>query len=413
MRILMVHQNFPGQYKHLAPALAARPQTEVVALAMNETPAIPGVRVVRYGVERGTSQHIHPWAADFETKLIRGEAAARAAQRLRTEGFVPDIICAHPGWGEALFLKDVWPEARLLSFLEFYYHGRGADVGFDPEFPDNDLDALCRVRSKNANTLLSLEASDWAVSPTHWQRSTAPACFRERISVIFDGIDTDAVRPNPSASITLNNALTLTGADEVISFINRNLEPYRGVHVFMRALPDILARRPRARVIIVGGDQVSYGKAPADGRTWRQTLLEEVGPRLDLSRVHFVGHVPYPTFVALMQVSAVHIYLTYPFVLSWSVLEAMSAGALVIGSATPPVEEMIHDGETGLLVDFFDTAGLARRVSEVLDHPDRMASLRGGARQAVVEHYDLRRVCLPQQLALVGQVAAGKLPRRP
>lgn len=405
LKVLFVHQNFPGQYQHLAPALAALPETEVVALTLSEPHAVPGVRVIRYSVARGTSPNIHPWAAEFETKLIRGEAAARTAERLRGEGFAPDVIIAHPGWGEALFLKDVWPGARLLSFLEFYYHGWGFDVGFDSEFPNDDLDQLCRVRAKNANTLLSLEASDWSVSPTQWQRSTAPAHYQGRISVIHDGIDTDAVRPDSAASITLNNHLPLTRADEVITFVNRNLEPYRGFHVFMRALPEVLSRRPRARVVIIGGDGVSYGRAPTDGRTWRQVLLAEVGGQLDLSRVHFVGNVPYPVFLTLMQLSAVHVYLTYPFVLSWSLLEAMSAGALVIGSATPPVEEVIRDGANGLLVDFFDTTALAQRIDEALDHSDRMAMLRAAARATVVEGYDLRRICLPQHLALIERLA--------
>ncbi len=407
MRVLFVHQNFPGQYRHLAPAVAARPGTEVVALTINQPPALPGVRVRRYAPSRGTSRTVHPWAAEFETKVIRGEAAARAARALDAEGFVPDLICAHPGWGEALFLKDVWPAARLLGFHEFYYHGHDHDVGFDPEFPTDGFEQRCRVRAKNANALLSLEACDHAVTPTAWQRATVPEMLRQRLSVIFDGIDTDRVRPDPTATVTLGAGFKLDRSDEIVTFVNRNLEPYRGFHIFMRALPGLLAARPRARVVIVGGDEISYGRAPEGGGTWRQRLLAEVGDRIDRSRVHFVGRVPYRSFLSLMQVSAAHVYLTYPFVLSWSMLEAMAAGALVIGSATPPVEEVLRDGDNGLLVDFFSPAAIVAAVCRGLDHPDRMQALRERARATIVERYDLTRICLPRHLALIDAVAAG------
>ena len=173
MRVLFVHQNFPGQYLHLAPALAAR-GCEVVALAIERQQPLPGVRIVRYQPKRGSSSGIHPWVADIETKVIRGEAAAQAALELRTRGFTPDIVCAHPGWGEALFLKDVFPKAMLLSFVEFYYQAEGADFAFDPEFADDDVAGRCRLRMKNANSLLNIDASDWCITPTRWQASTVP-----------------------------------------------------------------------------------------------------------------------------------------------------------------------------------------------------------------------------------------------
>lgn len=408
MKLLFVHQNFPGQYRHLAPAAASQLGAETVALTMNEPVELPGVRVIRYAIARGSTEGIHPWALEFESKVIRGEAAVMAGQALDVEGFKPDVICAHPGWGEALFLKDLWPDSKLLIFNEFYYSGAGADVGFDHEFPFDDLMHRCRIRAKNAHMLLSLEACDWAVSPTEWQRSMVPDFFKPKISVIFDGTDTTLVRPAETISVTLGKRLVLNKGDEVITFVNRNLEPYRGFHVFMRALPEILCRRPKAHVLIVGTDGVSYGSPPQDGRTWRQVMMDEVGGRLDLSRVHFLGQIPYGTFLAMLQISSVHIYLTYPFVLSWSMLEAMACECLVVGSRTPPVEEVIEDGVNGLLVDFFQPGQIAEAVDRVLNHPDRMQELRIQARRTIVDRYDLHTICLPRQLALIRELAERK-----
>lgn len=401
MNILFVHQNFPGQYKHLAPALAARGH-RVVAMTMNAAPEMKGVSVVRYGVGRGTTAGVHPWASEFETKILRGEAAGRAALALKGEGFVPDVICAHPGWGEALFLKDVWPQARLLCFWEFYYHAAGADVNFDPEFQNMSFDSAARLRTKNANNLLSLEASDWGVSPTEWQKRQFPDWAHPKISVIHDGIDTKAAAPNPNASIRIEELkLELKAGDEIVTFVNRNLEPYRGYHTFMRALPEVMKQRPKARILIVGGDRAGYGAVPPDGKTWKQIFLDEVAANIDASRVHFLGNVAYPVFLRLLQISAVHVYLTYPFVLSWSLLEALSSGCLVIGSRTAPVEEVIRHGENGLLVDFFDPKALAEVISSALAEPAAYSTLRSNARAEVIARYDLRAVCLPQHIALV------------
>ena len=403
MKILFVHQNFPGQFKHLAPTLAAAGH-EVTALGINAAAPLPGVRHLRYKLKRGTTPNVQPWVADFETKVIRGEHCARAALQLKEGGYTPDLIFAHPGWGESLFLKDVWPKTPLLCFFEFYYNGSSGDADFDPEFPKPRLDEM-RVRVKNAANLLSLEGCDGGISPTEWQKSVHPKEFRDKIDVVFDGIDTAALRPDPTARIRLESAnITLSRDDEVITFVNRNLEPYRGWHVFARALPEILRRRPNAHVLIVGGDDVSYGSKPKDGISYRQRYWSEVADKVDTHRVHFLGKLPYPQFIRTLQVSGAHVYLTYPFVLSWSMLEAMSLGALVIGSRTPPVEEVIRDGENGLLVDFFDQTGIADAIDRVFEHPDRMQQLREAARRTAVERYDLQTICLPRQLEILERV---------
>lgn len=402
MRILFIHQNFPGQFKFLAPALA-RLGHEVAALTMQPDPPQQwqGVRLVGYRPARGTTPNIHPWISDFETKTIRGEAAFRKALELRSQGFSPDLIIAHPGWGESLFLKDVWPSARLGIYCEFFYHAQGADVGFDPEFPAQDPGEACRLRLKNLNNLLHFEVADAGISPTCWQAGTFPEPFRSRITVVHDGIDTDTLVPNPAISLTLNNNLTLTRSDEVVTFVNRNLEPYRGYHIFMRALPELLRRRPKARILIVGGNDVSYGARPPAGTTWKDTFVNEVRPRIadaDWARVHFLGTIPYQHFIPLLQLSTVHIYLTYPFVLSWSLLEAMSIGCAIVASNTQPLHEAIEHNQTGRLVDFFDAAQLTDEVCGLLDNPAERQRLGQHARQFARETCDLHTVCLPRQL---------------
>lgn len=410
MNLLFVHQNFPGQFKYLAPHLAAAGHN-VQALAINRRD-VPQVQVHQYQPSRGTSREIHPWTAEFETKIIRGEACAMAAMRLKAQGFFPDVIIANPGWGESLFLKDVWPDAKLLALIEFYYAARGLDYDFDPEFSHHELAADAKLRLKNANMLLSLDAMDWGLSATTWQRNTVPKAFHNHMSVIFEGIDTRVIRPDPSASLTLQGR-TFCAGEEVITFVNRNLEPMRGYHVFMRALPEILRRRPKSTVLIVGGDGVSYGARAPEGTTWKQLFLDEVKDRLDTSRVFFLGNVPYATFAKLLQISACHVYLTYPFVLSWSCIEALSAGCLLVGSATPPVREVIEHNRNGLLVDFFDIDSLADTVSDCLARPAHYAPLRAAARQTAVRQYDLSTICLPLQMKLIEDLSHNRLDARP
>ena len=412
MRVLFVHQSFPGQYRHILRALAAQKVHQLVGLGI-EAPSEPipeGVTYLRYSLSRGNTPGVHEWLLDLDSKLIRGEACATAAAQLRDQGFQPDLICAHPGWGEALFLREIWPIVPLLSYQEFFYQARGVDYDFDPELQgEPDWRDCARLRFKNANPLLMLQASSWNVTPTQFQRSTFPQEWQSRISVIHDGIDTQLAAPDPAvAALTLPDGTLLSPGDPTITFVNRRIEPYRGCHTFIRAIPELQQRHPQARIVVVGATEgVSYGK-PAPGDRWRDVFLQEIEGSYNPERVHFTGSLAYSTFLQLLKLSACHVYLTYPFVLSWSLLEAMSTGLPIVGSATAPVQEVIRHGETGLLVDFFSPAELADAVSTLLT--DRALAIQLGerARALVLEQFSLQQ-CVPRQLALMQLVASGAL----
>ena len=372
------------------------------AIAAAQAPGLPEINLQRYGLPKQPSlEEVHPWARDLQAKCLRADAVAQQAIRLKEQGFTPDLVIGHPGWGELMAIKDVFPNTPVWHQLEFVYQLEGGDYGFDPEFDDSAWRRRTRLRLRRAPQLQAFHEFDVAVAPTQWQASTAPAEFRDRVEVIHEGINTEAIAPKADATVTLqrgNHCFRL--GDEVVTFVARNLEPYRGFHSFMRALPRLQKLRPNCHVIVVGGEEVSYGAAPKGGGTWKQVLLKEVGDHIDTNRLHFVGRVPHGVLHNLFQVSACHVYLTYPFVLSWSMLEAMSCGALVLGSSTPPVEEVIEPGVNGLLIDFFDSEALAQQVAQILENRGDYQALRDCARQTAIERYDLEKICLPRQLAL-------------
>jgi glycosyltransferase involved in cell wall biosynthesis len=401
VKVLFVHQNFPGQYVHLANHYGAQRAHEVVALGEAKNLGRPqarirGVRLYGYAMPPLPAAKADGFDRSVHEAIHRGKHVAAAASRLRRAGFRPDVVFAHIGWGEALFLKDVFPEAQVVLYCEFFYRARGADFGFDPEFAPSAEKQL-RLRVMNAPLLMSLAASDAGVAPTRWQRQQFPAPYRSGLAVLHDGIDTQRafISPDPRA-------------EELVTYFSRNLEPYRGFHSFMRAIPEIQRRRPRARILIVGGDEVSYSPRLPPGETYKARMLKELDGRIDMSRIEFRPRVPYAEYLSLLRRSSVHVYLTYPFVMSWSLLEAMASGCLVVGSRTPPVEEAIVDGQNGLLADFFSPQGIAERVDYALSNDH--SHLRENARRSVVERYDLRTVCLPAQRRYVERLLASSLP---
>lgn len=409
MKILFIHPNIPGQYKHLCRVLADDPNNTVVFIAKPKSVEIPNVYKVEYDVRRNPSPSTHHYIIGAERSILQGQEVWRLCRKLREdEGFIPDVICAHPGWGDALYVKDIFPESKLLSFFEFYYHAHGVDVNFDPEFPST-IDDMARVRTKNIVNLMNLEAADWGISPTFWQHGLHPEPFQNRISVIHDGIDTDTCVPDPDAALKLSDGNSLSANDEIVTYIARNFEPYRGFKTFMRAADIILRERPNCRIIAVGADDVSYGRKLPKGETWRHKMLQEVDFGKNRDRLIFPGTVPYAQLIKLFQITSAHIYLTYPFVLSWSSLEAMACGVPMIGSRTPPVEEVIEHGVNGLLADFFSAEDVAKQVLTALEDKDGMQDIRNAARKTVVDKYALKNL-LPLHIGLVKDLAKGEVP---
>jgi glycosyltransferase involved in cell wall biosynthesis len=410
MIYLFVHQNFPGQYRHIIRYLANQPGNQVYFITQPNENWMEGIVKLVYTPEIPFGINCHDYVRDFDRAVRVGLAVADVCLSLRDQGVVPDLIAGHSGWGETLFIKDVFPETPLLSYLEFFYHTSDTDVGFDPEFPSPVSDRF-RLRGKNVTNLAAFEATDWGNTPTRWQHSLYPPEMRSRITVLHEGVDTKIAQPCATAWLQLaREGKILTRSDEVISYVARNLEPYRGFHIFMRAAREILSRRPKAHIVIVGGDKVSYGAQLPGGETYRARMLREVGSDLPMDRIHFLSQVPYEVYLNLLQVSSAHVYLTYPFVLSWSFIEAMACGCAVIGSDTPPVLEVLRDGENGLLVDFFSPERIADRVDQILDHPNRAEHLRQGARATAVERFDLDTVILPRWVKLFDSLIQRRRP---
>lgn len=385
--ILLVHQNFPGQFRHLVSHLSQRADLRVVGLGGTISPGVPGLKHLRYR-SPATKTHSHPYLRPMEQAVRTGQAAARAYLQLKKQGFTPDVVLAHPGWGETLYLRDVFPDTRIIHFCEWYYHAQGTDIGFDPEFPCT-LNDQARIRTWNALHALNFTLCDEGISPTAWQRSVHPPIFQQRIHHLHEGIDTEQLGPDPHAAITLPDGTRLKAGDPVITYVARNLEPYRGIHHFLRSLAIVQQQHPTCHALIVGGDNVSYGQPPKNAANWREKLTREIA--LDPTRTHFLGRLPYDAYRRVLQVSAAHVYLSYPFVLSWSMLEAMASGCLVIGSDTAPVREILSHGKNGWLVDFFDDAAIAAQICAALEAPSAQMPLRKQARTDILTQYTLHQ----------------------
>jgi glycosyltransferase involved in cell wall biosynthesis len=401
MNILFVHNNFPAQFRNLAEALAGRLDCRVAAVGSQTAQSMPNVELRRYRMPAFNVGQTHPFARRFDVECRRATEVLYVLTQLRESGFVADLIVGHCGWGETLPLRSVFPDAKIVIYCEYYYRPDGQDVHFEAESPQFGVDGLLALHCKNASTLLSLAQADMGLSPTEWQRQTYPQEYHGKIRVVHEGVDGKRLRPDQSAQFALPDGTVLRKGQEILTYVARNLEPMRGFHIFMRALPEILAARPGAQVVIAGGDGVSYGAAPPDGSSWKSIYLDEVASRIDLSRVHFLPMLPYDDYVRLLQVSRVHVYLTYPFVLSWSLVEAMAIGCVIVGSDTPPVREAITHETDGLLTPFHEPAALAAKVVRVLADPAAFARLGERARATALARFS-RTECLRDALSILG-----------
>lgn len=412
MRILFVHCNFPAQFRHLAQHLAADRKNDVVFLCQNRewtAESISGLRISRYQLARDPKGELcHPYLRRFEAAVLHGQAALREALKLRQEGFNPDLIIGHSGFGNTLYLKEVWPTAKFIGYFEWFYRSKGADVGFGNHHqpsPDTSL----RVHTYNSPIAMDLAQTDAAICPTNWQASQFPAAVRRNLTVIFDGIDTENL-PLVRHSERNNSLLIETGDSKIqipaevplVTYVTRCFEPYRGWPQVAEGLALLMQRNPRVHVLLVGSDEVAYGAKRGDNLSWREWGLKEWP--MDPNRLHQLPALGYEDYKRVIQRSWVHVYWTVPFILSWSLMEALATGCCVVASATQPVEEMISSGKQGMLVDFFDADALAQQTDYLLQERERREELSVSARQLILEKgYDLKSA-LKKQVELINRV---------
>ncbi|MBQ3641500.1 glycosyltransferase [bacterium] len=405
MNILFLHRNFPAQFRNLAPALASNPENKVAFITNNENRSAKNIIKVQYKLKREVPADCHRYLRFFEESVIHGQSCAEAAYALKEKGFIPDVIFGHT-WGNTLYMKDVFPEAKLLCYFEWFYNAKGGDIGFAGD--EQSIDDLAKLRTKNAHLLIDLYSCDRGFCPTKFQRKQFPKEFWDKIDVMHDGIDTEYCVPNENATFTVKDKnLTFTKNDEIVTYATRGMEAYRGFPEFMRAAEILLKKRPNLHIIIAGEDRVCYGSKLAN-TTYKKMMLEQLD--LDMNRLHFVGGLPYNEFVHLMQITSAHVYLTYPFVCSWSLLEAMSCETPIIASDTEPVTEFVEDGVNGLLFNFFDINEQVKQIEYALDNRKAMLPLRKKARKLIVENYalkDLLPIHIENIMKLAGKTTAG------
>ncbi len=390
MKFLFVHQNFPAQYQHLIAHLTAQGGHEIVFISEANQNIVTGVRRVLYQFKPGTPEHVHPAANELDRAVRRADQVAANARNLKRLGFTPDIIIGHHGWGELLNITDVYPDVPVLGYYEFYYRPDGQDVNFDPEFPF-EADSMPRIRAMNVVNHLAFALDRAGQTPTQWQLTRYPEWMQSGIEVLTEGALLDRCAPDPAARsrpFAIGDFRVAPG-DQLVTYVARNLEPYRGVHTMIRALPELLRARRDLKVVMVGGDDVSYGARCPSG-TWREHFIKEVSGRYDPARVLMPGQIPYETYLQMLQRSDAHVYLTYPFVASWSLREALACGCAVIGSEVDPVREFITHGRNGLLTPCLDPALLAERVLGLLENRKLSDKLRTGARRYAERTLDMK-----------------------
>jgi glycosyltransferase involved in cell wall biosynthesis len=394
MHILFVHQNFPAQFGHVADYLVRQKGFRCTFASQKSPGQVGGVERIQYHIQGGATERTHYCSRTFENAVWHSHAlyeALRARPDIR-----PDLIVAHSGFLSTVFLRELY-DCPIVNYFEYFYRTRDSDMDFRPDFPSPPLNRL-RARARNAGLLLDLENCDCGYSPTRWQRDRLPRLFHDKIRVIFDGIDTQLWQPRPGLPRRVGDR-AIPPDMKIVTFVARGMESMRGFDIFMKAANLLARQRPDVVFVVVGEDRICYGgdKDVTGTPSFKEWVLAQ--DRYDLSRFVFTGLLPTQTLAELFSLSDLHIYLTVPFVLSWSLMDALACGTTVLASDTPPVREMIEHGKNGLLADFFDVEGLARAASQVLDAPGDYRHLGAAGVELVRSRYSLE-VCLPQMLRL-------------
>lgn len=351
MHILFLHGNYPAQFHLQARILAADPRHRVVfATEREEVPReqiFPGLELLTLKPHRPPSQAIHPYLVAHEEAVLLGQAVVRQLMTLKDQGFLPRLVVFHAGRGLGLFLRTLLPEATLVAYCEWYF--KPADLpwlwGAAP------LDSVLRIGLRNQVLLQELVEADLAITPTDWQRRQFPTALQPRLEVVFDGVDTSFFQPAdaaaPAAPLRLQpeggaTALEIGPEAIVLSYTTRGMEPLRGFPEFMRALPGLLAAFPALQVVIAGRDRQAYSyAAPSHGGSWKEHLLAELGPFPGRERVHFTGLIPYGQLRALLQRTDLHVYLSRPYVTSWSLFQAAACGAPIAMNSGPATTDVL------------------------------------------------------------------------
>lgn len=394
MRILFIHSNFPAQFGQLGDWLANKGWDVTFATARKDIPKGGRIRIVQFESHRHVTDGIHNYVAGLEKAVIAGQGFVRTAVQLRNEGYAPDIIVAHSGWGVGMFAKDVWPDAKFVPYFEWYYRSPAIDrTPHDPAKRD-PLDQSAFTRVRNTPFYLDFSAADAALAPTKFQASQFPEELRKRLTVMHDGIDTRLHQP-AERDTALMEELGIPDDAEIISWVTRGMEPARGFPEMMKAVAELQKARPKLHIIIVGEDRVAYGSKVAVA-SWKDKMLAELD--LDETRMHFTGLVPRPKMIRILQTGDLHLYLTAPFVLSWSMLDAMACGCQMVASDVEPVREFLKDGTTGRLADTYDHDALVGQVTAALDDPKTAKTLRTKARKLIVDKYDAQTKIFPAKM---------------
>ena len=415
MHVLYVHQNFPAQFGHIAYHLAQKPGWKCTFVSETEAGNVLGVEKIQYRRAGGATQQTHFCSRTFENAIFNCDGVYSA---LKSRADVqPDLIVGHSGFGSTLFLRDLYPKVPIVNLFEYFYRPRDpqSDMGYRSDLGWSLPDIFyLRARARNAMILLDLQNCTLGYCPTQFQRSTIPDIYSPKLRVIFDGIERSVYHGHDEKlrpALDQREMRRVAGIDvpagtRIVTYVSRGFESMRGFDLFMRAAKIIAQKFPDVLFIVVGTDRIAYGGDETflpKGTTFKQWTLAQ--DQYDLNKFHFPGNLPPRELALLLASTDLHIYLTVPFVLSWSMMDAMSCGAVVLGSDTAPVREMIRDGENGMLADLFDVEQIAGKAIGALRDPAAFRPLGRAAEQLIAQNYSVEAV-LPQMIHLYEQAAA-------